>query len=133
MCIDILFLWTERCMTPPSKPGSRIDTPAARGRRHKSFSDFDCRRDVGLVALPLAMAFCHRFGSPRTGRYCAIVTGFLISALRRIDTHDWRTQPALLSLVGRHCRQQGSTGLFMLTMMARLSSGAARVTGMAPW
>ena len=37
---------------------------------------------VGLVALPLAMAFAISSGlSPQAGIYCAVVTGFLISAL----------------------------------------------------
>src|SRR2546421_6487368 len=37
---------------------------------------------VGLVALPLAMAFAIASGvPPQAGLYCAIVTGFLISAL----------------------------------------------------
>ena len=35
---------------------------------------------VGLVALPLAMAFAIASGvTPQAGIYCAIVTGFLIS------------------------------------------------------
>jgi SulP family sulfate permease len=37
---------------------------------------------VGLVALPIAMAFAIASGlNPQAGIYCAIVTGFLISAL----------------------------------------------------
>jgi SulP family sulfate permease len=37
---------------------------------------------VGLVALPLAMAFAISSGvPPQSGIYCAIVAGFLISAL----------------------------------------------------
>jgi len=37
---------------------------------------------VGLVALPLAMAFAIASGvPPQTGLYCAIVAGFAISAL----------------------------------------------------
>src|SRR5580765_5487634 len=37
---------------------------------------------VGLVALPLAMAFAIASGMPpQSGIYCAIVTGFIISAL----------------------------------------------------
>src|SRR5687768_17736545 len=37
---------------------------------------------VGLVALPLAMAFAVSSGmTPQAGIYCAVVTGFLISAL----------------------------------------------------
>src|SRR6266702_5391550 len=37
---------------------------------------------VGLVALPLAMAFAIASGlTPQAGIYCAVVTGFIISAL----------------------------------------------------
>jgi SulP family sulfate permease len=37
---------------------------------------------VGLVALPLSMAFAIASGlPPQAGIYCAIVTGFLISLL----------------------------------------------------
>ena len=37
---------------------------------------------VGLVALPLAMAFAISSGVlPQAGLYCAVITGFLISAL----------------------------------------------------
>ena len=37
---------------------------------------------VGLVALPLAMAFAIASGvTPQAGIYCAVVAGFLISAL----------------------------------------------------
>jgi len=37
---------------------------------------------VGLVALPLAMAFAIASGlPPQAGIYCAVMTGFLISAL----------------------------------------------------
>jgi SulP family sulfate permease len=37
---------------------------------------------VGLVALPLAMAFAIASGlTPQAGIYCAVVTGFLISVL----------------------------------------------------
>ena len=37
---------------------------------------------VGLVALPLAMAFAIASGvPPQLGFYCAVIAGFLISAL----------------------------------------------------
>src|SRR6185503_9803286 len=37
---------------------------------------------VGLVALPLAMAFWHRLGfTPRAGLYAAAIAAFLISTL----------------------------------------------------
>ena len=45
-------------------------------------SDLVAGVTVGLVALPLAMAFAISSGlPPQAGIYCAIVTGFLISAL----------------------------------------------------
>src|SRR5258708_34310790 len=57
---------------------------------------------VGLVALPLAMAFSIASGlSPQAGIYCAIVTGFLISLLVGSKTQIGRpTRPfvALISL-----------------------------------
>ena len=50
--------------------------------RHKFLSDVIAGITVGLVALPLSMAFAIASGvSPQAGIYCAIVTGFLISAL----------------------------------------------------
>jgi sulfate permease, SulP family len=58
---------------------------------------------VGLVALPLAMAFSTASGlAPQAGIYCAIVTGLLISALGGSKTTDrgrrgllWLLWPAL--------------------------------------
>lgn len=54
--------------------------------RNYTFQDFAADLaagvTVGLVALPLAMAFAIAAGlSPQAGVYCAVVTGFLISAL----------------------------------------------------
>src|SRR5918994_398801 len=54
--------------------------------RHYSWpvfgSDVAAGVTVGLVALPLAMAFAVASGlPPESGIYCAVVTGFLISAL----------------------------------------------------
>src|SRR5579871_1257404 len=49
---------------------------------NKFFRDVVAGITVGLVALPLAMAFSIASGlTPQAGIYCAIVTGFLISAL----------------------------------------------------
>src|ERR1700732_2655398 len=50
--------------------------------RHKFLSDLIAGVTVGLVALPLAMPSAIASGvSPQAGIYCAIVTGFIISAL----------------------------------------------------
>src|ERR1700726_3359329 len=46
--------------------------------RHKFLLDLIAGVTVGLVALPLAMAFAIASGlKPQAGIYCAIVTGFL--------------------------------------------------------
>src|SRR5215813_5781746 len=48
----------------------------------KFLSDLVAGLTVGLVALPLAMAFAISSGvSPQAGLYTAVVAGFLISAL----------------------------------------------------
>src|SRR5690242_8081638 len=50
--------------------------------RQKFLHDLTAGITVGLVALPLAMAFAIASGvPPQAGLYCAIVTGFVISAL----------------------------------------------------
>ena len=50
--------------------------------RHTFVSDAIAGVTVGLVALPLAMAFAIASGmSPEAGIYCAIVAGFLTAAL----------------------------------------------------
>ena len=49
--------------------------------RHKFLSDLIAGITVGLVALPLAMAFAIASGvAPQSGIYCAVIAGFLISA-----------------------------------------------------
>ena len=48
----------------------------------KFVSDLIAGLTVGLVALPLAMAFAISSGvPPQAGLYCAVITGFPISAL----------------------------------------------------
>src|ERR1700721_603633 len=50
--------------------------------RRKFLGDLIAGVTVGLVALPLAMAFAIASGvTPQAGIYCAIVAGFLISLL----------------------------------------------------
>jgi SulP family sulfate permease len=56
---------------------------ALRGYTWRRFlSDLIAGVTVGLVALPLAMAFAISSGMPpQSGLYCAVIAGFLISAL----------------------------------------------------
>src|SRR5262252_6581021 len=86
---------------------------------------------VGLVALPLAMAFSIASGlSPQAGIYCAIVTGFLISALGGSKTQIGGPTGAFVVVVAGIVAVHGVDGLFMCTVMAGLLLMAMGVTGM---
>jgi len=74
---------------------------------------------VGLVALPLAMAFAIASGlSPQSGIYCAVVTGFLISALGGSRVQIGGPTGAFVVVVAGIVAKHGVDGLFMCTMMA---------------
>lgn len=74
---------------------------------------------VGLVALPLAMAFSIASGlTPQAGIYCAIVTGFLISLLGGSKTQIGGPTGAFVVVVAAIVAAHGVDGLFMCTMMA---------------
>lgn len=74
---------------------------------------------VGLVALPLAMAFAIASGvPPQTGLYCAIVAGFAISALGGSSTQIGGPTGAFVVVVFGIVANHGVDGLFMCTLMA---------------
>ncbi len=74
---------------------------------------------VGLVALPLAMAFAIASGvPPQDGLYCAIVAGFAISALGGSKTQIGGPTGAFVVVVFGIIAKHGVDGLFMCTMMA---------------
>ena len=74
---------------------------------------------VGLVALPLAMAFAIASGvSPQSGLYCAIVAGFLISALGGSQTQIGGPTGAFVVIVFGIVNRYGIDGLYMCTVMA---------------
>ena len=74
---------------------------------------------VGLVALPLAMAFAIASGvPPQSGLYCAIVAGFLISALGGSSTQIGGPTGAFVVVVFSIVARFGLDGLFMCTLMA---------------
>ena len=86
---------------------------------------------VGLVALPLAMAFSIASGlSPQAGIYCAIVTGFLISALGGSKTQIGGPTGAFVVVVAGILAAHGVDGLFMCTVMAGVLLVAMGITGM---
>src|SRR5881398_3044946 len=87
--------------------------------RHKFVSDLIAGVTVALVALPLAMAFAIASGvPPQAGLYCAIVTGFLISALGGSKTQIGGPTGAFVVVVAGIIAKHGIDGLFMCTMMA---------------
>ena len=86
---------------------------------------------VGLVALPLAMAFSIASGlSPQAGIYCAIVTGFLISLLGGSKTQVGGPTGAFVVVVAGIVAAHGVDGLFMCTVMAGVLLVAMGATGM---
>src|SRR5207253_7151284 len=86
---------------------------------------------VGLVALPLAMAFAIASGvPPQTGLYCAIVAGFAISALGGSSTQIGGPTGAFVVVVFGIVAKHGVDGLFMCTLMAGVILLILGVTGM---
>ena len=85
---------------------------------------------VGLVALPLAMAFAIASGlTPQAGIYCAVVTGFIISALGGSRVQIGGPTGAFVVVVSGIVAQHGVPGLFMCTMMAGVMLVILGVTG----
>jgi SulP family sulfate permease len=86
---------------------------------------------VGLVALPLAMAFAISSGlSPQAGLYCAVVTGFLISALGGSRTQIGGPTGAFVVVVYGIVATYGVEGLFICTMMAGVMLVLLGITGL---
>jgi SulP family sulfate permease len=99
--------------------------------RHKFLLDFIAGVTVGLVALPLAMAFSIASGlTPQAGIYCAIVTGFLISALGGSKTQIGGPTGAFVVVVAGIVAVHGVDGLFMCTVMAGVLLVIMGVTGL---
>lgn len=86
---------------------------------------------VGLVALPLAMAFAIASGvPPQAGIYCAIVTGFLISALGGSKTQIGGPTGAFVVVVLGIIARYGIDGLFTCTMLAGVLLVVMGATGL---
>src|SRR5213594_3093236 len=99
--------------------------------RHKFLSDLIAGVTVGLVALPLAMAFAIASGvSPQAGVYCAMVTGFLISALGGSKTQIGGPTGAFVVVVAGIIAKHGIDGLFICTVMAGILLVVMGATGL---
>jgi SulP family sulfate permease len=93
-------------------------------------SDLIAGVTVGLVALPLAMAFAISSGmSPQAGIYCAVVTGFIISAIGGSYVQIGGPTGAFVVVVSGIIAEYGVDGLFMCTMMAGVVLVIMGVTG----
>ncbi len=86
---------------------------------------------VGLVALPLAMAFAISSGvAPQAGIYCAVIAGFLISALGGSKTQIGGPTGAFVVIVFGIVTEHGLNGLFLCTIMAGIMLVVLGLTGL---
>ncbi len=82
-------------------------------------SDLIAGLTVGVVALPLAMAFGIASGvTPQAGIYTAILGGFLVSLLGGSRIQIGGPTGAFVVIVAGIIAQHGVSGLLMVTMMA---------------
>ncbi len=86
---------------------------------------------VGLVALPLAMAFAIASGvPPQAGLYTAIVAGFLISALGGSSTQIGGPTGAFVVVVFGIMARYGLDGLYLCTLLAGIMLVILGATGL---
>lgn len=87
--------------------------------RAQLLSDLSAGLVVGIVALPLAIAFAIASGvKPEQGLYTAVVAGFLISALSGSRVQIGGPTGAFIVLVNEIVQRHGYDGLAVATMMA---------------
>src|SRR5712672_1585762 len=99
--------------------------------RHQFLSDLIAGVTVGLVALPLAMAFAISSGvAPQAGLYTAVVAGFLISALGGSNVQIGGPTGAFVVVVYGIVAKYGMDGLFLCTLIAGVILILLGVTGM---
>lgn len=85
----------------------------------KFIADLVAGLTVGLVSLPLAMAFAISSGMPpQAGIYTAVIAGFLISALGGSMTQIGGPTGAFVVVVAGIVSKHGIDGLFMCTLIA---------------
>lgn len=103
------------------------------GYDRRSFaSDITAGLTVGVVALPLAMAFGIASGvTPQAGIYTAIVGGLIVSLLGGSRIQIGGPTGAFVVIVAGIVAQHGLSGLLMVTMMAGLLLLLFAVTGLA--
>ena len=105
---------------------------ALRGYNARKFSaDLVAGITVGLVALPLAMAFAIAAGAPpEAGLYTAVVAGFTISALGGSRCQIGGPTGAFVVIIFGILARYGADGLAVCTLMAGIILVLLGVTGL---
>jgi SulP family sulfate permease len=99
--------------------------------RQVLISDLIAGVTVGLVALPLAMAFGIASGiTPQAGIYTAVVAGFLISALGGSRLQIGGPTGAFVVIVAGIVATHGVSGLLIVTIMAGVILMLMALTGL---
>jgi len=87
--------------------------------RHRFFADLGAGLTVGIVALPLAMAFAIASGvKPEQGIFTAIIAGFIISALGGSSVQIGGPAGAFIVIVYGIVQRYGLTNLLIATALA---------------
>lgn len=122
--------------SPGSRPAWRKWQPSLVGAlaaydRRTLVADLVAGLTVGVVALPLAMAFGIASGvTPQAGIYTAIVGGFLAALLGGSRVQVSGPTGAFVVIVASIVAQHGLPGLLMVTMMAGVILVLLAVTGL---
>ncbi len=99
--------------------------------RKAFFADVIAGLTVGLVALPLAMAFGIASGvTPQAGIYTAVVGGFIVSALGGSKIQIGGPTGAFVVIVAGIIAKHGLDGLLMVTMMSGVILLVLGLTGL---
>ncbi|WP_338413980.1 SulP family inorganic anion transporter [uncultured Sphaerotilus sp.] len=96
-----------------------LDTLRAGYGRERLLADLGAGATVGIVALPLAMAFAIASGvKPEQGLYTAIIAGFLISALGGSAVQIGGPAGAFIVIIYGIIERYGLPNLLIATMLA---------------
>ena len=124
-------------MRPPRAPVSwrrwqpRLVECLAHYTRRDFSADLIAGLTVGVVALPLAMAFGIASGvTPQAGIYTAILGGFIVSLLGGSRIQIGGPTGAFVVIVAGIIAEHGLSGLLMVTMMAGVLLLLLAVTGL---
>ncbi len=100
-----MFLRSIEALTLPLRWTPKLLISLRTYNAHTFLQDLIAGLTVGLVALPLAMAFGIASGvPPQAGLYTAVVAGFLISALSGSRTQIGGPHRSICRDRRRHCR-----------------------------